>query len=58
MTLADRENNPKAFGKIDAKYVVFGQLAEGHDVLQQLNRVEAKNETPLDQITVTDCGLC
>ncbi|KAI8067791.1 cyclophilin-type peptidyl-prolyl cis-trans isomerase [Gongronella butleri] len=58
VTLADRESNPKAFGKIDTKYVVFGQLVEGHNILEQLNRVDTKNETPQEQITVTDCGLC
>ncbi|XP_027995585.1 probable inactive peptidyl-prolyl cis-trans isomerase-like 6 isoform X2 [Eptesicus fuscus] len=41
---------------LDKKYVAFGQLIEGTDVLQQLELVPTENERPIQQCTITDSG--
>ncbi|KAI7895044.1 cyclophilin [Mucor mucedo] len=53
MTLGDK--HPQ-FEKINGKYVIFGQVVEGLDVLQQINQVNEIKENPQETITVTDCG--
>lgn len=44
------------FDKINGKYVIFGQVTEGLDVLNQINAVKELKETPQQTITITDCG--
>ncbi|XP_070274052.1 probable inactive peptidyl-prolyl cis-trans isomerase-like 6 isoform X4 [Myotis yumanensis] len=41
---------------LDKKYVAFGQLIEGTDVLQQLELVPTENERPIQQCTIIDSG--
>ncbi|XP_014322561.1 peptidyl-prolyl cis-trans isomerase-like 6 isoform X3 [Myotis lucifugus] len=41
---------------LDKKYVAFGQLVEGTDVLQQLELVPTENERPIQQCTIIDSG--
>ncbi|XP_054425785.1 probable inactive peptidyl-prolyl cis-trans isomerase-like 6 isoform X1 [Pteronotus mesoamericanus] len=41
---------------LDKKYVAFGQLIEGTEVLQQLELVPTENERPIQQCTITDSG--
>ncbi|XP_006777261.1 PREDICTED: peptidyl-prolyl cis-trans isomerase-like 6 isoform X2 [Myotis davidii] len=41
---------------LDKKYVAFGQLIEGTDVLQQLELVPTENERPIPQCTIIDSG--
>lgn len=53
ITLGDR--HPQ-FDKINGKYVIFGQVTEGLDVLSQINAVNEIKETPQESITITDCG--
>lgn len=53
ITLGDK--HPQ-FEKINGKYVIFGQVVEGLEVLQQINQVNEMKETPQETITITDCG--
>ncbi|EPQ18640.1 Peptidyl-prolyl cis-trans isomerase-like 6, partial [Myotis brandtii] len=41
---------------LDKKYVAFGQLIEGTDILQQLELVPTENERPIQQCTIIDSG--
>ncbi|KAB1275575.1 putative inactive peptidyl-prolyl cis-trans isomerase-like 6 [Camelus dromedarius] len=41
---------------LDRKYVAFGQLIEGTDVLQQLELVPTENERPVQQCRIIDSG--
>ncbi|XP_066229597.1 probable inactive peptidyl-prolyl cis-trans isomerase-like 6 isoform X2 [Saccopteryx leptura] len=41
---------------LDKKYVAFGQLIEGTEVLQQLELVPTENERPVQQCTVINSG--
>lgn len=44
------------FEKINGKYVIFGQVTEGLDVLTDINQVPEVKEQPQKTITITDCG--
>jgi len=41
---------------LDKKYVCFGTVVEGTDVLDQLENAETFNERPTQPITILDCG--
>ncbi|XP_066104510.1 probable inactive peptidyl-prolyl cis-trans isomerase-like 6 isoform X3 [Saccopteryx bilineata] len=41
---------------LDKKYVAFGQLIEGTEVLQQLELVPTENERPVQQCTIINSG--
>eukprot|EP00069_Balaena_mysticetus_P007502 bmy_05568T0 len=41
---------------LDRKYVAFGQLIEGTDVLHQLELVPTENERPIQQCVIIDSG--
>ncbi|KAM6279712.1 putative inactive peptidyl-prolyl cis-trans isomerase-like 6 [Porphyrio hochstetteri] len=41
---------------LDKKYVAFGQLIEGTEVLQRLEAVPTYNERPTVDCKITDCG--
>ncbi|CAO3629371.1 unnamed protein product [Cunninghamella blakesleeana] len=51
------ESNSKQLSKINGKYVVFGQVIEGLEILDQFNHVPVKGESPTIDITITDSGL-
>jgi peptidyl-prolyl isomerase H (cyclophilin H) len=39
------------------KYVVFGVVIEGHEVIDKLNKVQTdRNDRPIDNIRIIDCG--
>ncbi|XP_034143594.1 probable inactive peptidyl-prolyl cis-trans isomerase-like 6 isoform X2 [Esox lucius] len=42
---------------MDRKYVAFGQVVEGQDVLRRLEEVPTYNERPKPQCEVADCGV-
>lgn len=42
--------------KLNGKYVVFGRVVEGMEVLDEINRIEVKGEAPLVDIIVVGCG--
>ncbi|XP_071372912.1 probable inactive peptidyl-prolyl cis-trans isomerase-like 6 [Centroberyx affinis] len=42
---------------MDRKYVAFGQLVEGSDVLRRLEEVPSYNERPKTECRVADCGV-
>ncbi|KAF7732491.1 hypothetical protein EC973_003236 [Apophysomyces ossiformis] len=56
ITLADPSVNPKTFEKANGKYVIFGQVTQGLEVLQSINDVPVVKEQPTLDVTVTDCG--
>ncbi|KAI9281622.1 cyclophilin-like domain-containing protein [Sporodiniella umbellata] len=49
------EQHPQ-YDKINGKYVIFGQVSKGLEVLDDINTVSASNEQPLETITITRCG--
>lgn len=53
ITLSD--NHPQ-FDKINGKYVIFGQVLKGLNVLDDINSVSETKEQPLETITITTCG--
>ena len=42
---------------LDKKYVCFGKVIEGADVLNQIESVETFNERPVKSVEITDSGL-
>ncbi|RUP47963.1 cyclophilin-like domain-containing protein [Jimgerdemannia flammicorona] len=42
--------------KLNGKYVVFGRVVEGLEVLDEIDKVEVKGETPLVDVVVVGCG--
>nr|XP_033813660.1 probable inactive peptidyl-prolyl cis-trans isomerase-like 6 [Geotrypetes seraphini] len=42
---------------LDRKYVAFGELIEGTEVLQELENVPTNNERPKIRCVITDCGV-
>ncbi|KAG0188443.1 hypothetical protein DFQ28_004823 [Apophysomyces sp. BC1034] len=56
ITLVDASTNPKVFDKANGKYVIFGQVIDGLEVLQAINEVPVTKEQPNLDITVRDCG--
>ncbi|XP_070567551.1 probable inactive peptidyl-prolyl cis-trans isomerase-like 6 [Ptychodera flava] len=42
---------------MDTKYVAFGQVVEGTEVLKKLEEQETYNERPKKDCKVTDCGI-
>ncbi|KAI8341126.1 cyclophilin-like domain-containing protein [Chlamydoabsidia padenii] len=57
ITLKNRDENTKAFDKIGGKYVIFGQVVDGFNVLDEINSIPSENETPKVDITIVDCGV-
>lgn len=55
ITLSD---NHAQFSKINGKYVIFGQVIEGLEVLNDINQVPEVKEQPQKTITIIDCGEC
>lgn len=44
--------------KINGKFVVFGQLIDGWEVLERLDRVGTGDGMPREPVWIEDCGLC
>lgn len=53
ITLSDKHAQ---FDKINGKYVIFGQVIEGLDVLKAINQVPQIKEQPQTTITITNSG--
>ncbi len=53
ITLTD---DPSKLAKLNGKYVLFGQVIEGWELLERLNRVEAVGESPAVPTFIHDCG--
>jgi len=43
---------------MDMKYVAFGEVKQGMDILKKLEKVPTLNERPMDPVTIVACGLC
>ncbi|KAI8899306.1 cyclophilin-like domain-containing protein [Globomyces pollinis-pini] len=43
--------------KLNGKYVCFGKVIEGLDILEKLNSVGTEDGTPIDEVLVVNCGL-
>jgi len=54
-------NDPASLGKLDGKYVCFGELeesGEGDEVLEKLNEVAAQNgDEHKEKVWIGDCGV-
>ncbi|KNC99239.1 uncharacterized protein SPPG_05495 [Spizellomyces punctatus DAOM BR117] len=48
--------DPKKLAKMDGKYVVFGKVVEGWEVLDLLDAVGTDDGRPRDQVQIVDCG--
>ncbi|KAI7904524.1 cyclophilin-like domain-containing protein [Cokeromyces recurvatus] len=46
------------FEKINGKYVIFGKVIEGLEVLDDINQVPEIKEQPQKTITIVNCGEC
>ncbi|KAI9469104.1 MAG: cyclophilin [Benjaminiella poitrasii] len=55
LTLSDK--HPQ-FEKINGKYVIFGKVIEGLEVLDYINQVSEIKEQPQKTITIVNCGEC
>jgi cyclophilin family peptidyl-prolyl cis-trans isomerase len=53
ITLSDKHAQ---FDKINGKYVIFGQVIQGLDVLKAINQVSQIKEQPQTTITITNSG--
>ncbi|KAG0741703.1 hypothetical protein G6F57_003683 [Rhizopus arrhizus] len=53
ITLGDKHSQ---FDKINGKYVIFGQVSKGFEVLDEINKVSETQEQPQETITITNCG--
>ena len=41
---------------MDTSFVAFGRVIEGLRVLNLVEKVQLKNERPMQPVVVTDCG--
>jgi cyclophilin family peptidyl-prolyl cis-trans isomerase len=44
--------------KMSGKYVVFGELKEGWEVLKKLDEVGSEDGRPTKEVWIGDCGRC
>lgn len=42
---------------MDCKYVAFGEVIEGMDILDKMEAIDTYNERPVSECTIADCGL-
>lgn len=54
VTLSDDKEKLK---KMDGKYVIFGKVVDGWEVLDELNKVGSDDGTPKETVMVVDCGV-
>jgi peptidylprolyl isomerase len=45
-----------AFPHLDGKHVVFGEIADGVDVLQAVHAVSSQTGAPKKEVKIVDCG--
>lgn len=41
---------------LDGKHVVFGKVVEGFEVVDALNKVKTRGDSPTEDIVITECG--
>lgn len=41
---------------LDGKHVVFGKVIEGFEVVDAMNSVKTRGDTPVAEIVITECG--
>ena len=41
---------------LDGAHVVFGEVVEGYDVVQKVEKLGSRSGTPSKEVKVTDCG--
>lgn len=44
--------------KMNGKYVVFGLLKEGWQVLERINAAGSEDGKPVDSVWIGECGKC
>eukprot|EP00656_Telonema_subtile_P056443 TRINITY_DN9016_c0_g1_i1.p1 TRINITY_DN9016_c0_g1~~TRINITY_DN9016_c0_g1_i1.p1 ORF type:complete len:143 (-),score=35.19 TRINITY_DN9016_c0_g1_i1:58-486(-) len=42
----------------DTKYVIFGKVIEGMRTLKQISNMDTNNDRPVNEIVISDCGMC
>merc|ERR1712166_605271 len=47
-----------SMGSWDGKYVVFGRVIEGMRTMKQISNMETNNDRPVNDIIISDCGMC
>jgi len=50
-------NDATSWAKVKGKYVVFGEVKEGEEVLDKLDAVGTENGVPGQKVWVGDCGV-
>ncbi|ORY05099.1 hypothetical protein K493DRAFT_252943 [Basidiobolus meristosporus CBS 931.73] len=53
LTLTD---DAKKLAKMNGKHVLFGQVVQGLEILDAINKVECKSDTPSTDIMIVSCG--
>lgn len=43
---------------MSGKYVVFGELKQGWEVLEKLNEIGSEDGQPTQKVWIGDCGKC
>jgi cyclophilin family peptidyl-prolyl cis-trans isomerase len=47
----------KALPQLNGKHVIFGQVVEGLELLDDMNRAASASGTPSQSVIIQDCGL-
>jgi len=43
---------------LDGRHVVFGKVAEGMDILDQIEKTGSQSGAPSKKVVISDCGVC
>lgn len=44
------------YPRLDGKHVVFGEIVEGYDVVEKIEKQGTKSGTPKAKVVIADCG--
>lgn len=44
------------YSRLDGKHVVFGEIVEGYDVVEKIEKQGTKSGTPKAKVVIADCG--
>lgn len=44
------------YSRLDGKHVVFGEIVEGYDIVEKIEKQGTKSGTPKAKVVIADCG--